>query len=138
MGLYKRVASPEKNAAIVWQDGFGEPLLTNEQDGAKQLYHFYSHFDPSWNELAWSASFPQLIYGLMDAGQTSKSINPNDQRIIDDDQLQLIVSAKKKEITSIKNNEATDLKQVLWIIIFILFCTERFFSLKIKKEKVDA
>jgi hypothetical protein len=137
-GLYKRVPSREKNAAIVWQDGFGEPLLTKEQDGAKQLYHFYSHFDPSWNELAWSASFPQLMYDLMDTGEINRSISQNDQRIIDDGQLQLAVSTRKKEITAIKNNEATDLKQVIWAIIFILFCVERFFSLKTKKENTNA
>jgi hypothetical protein len=137
-GLYKRVASTEKKADIVWQDGFGEPLLTKEQDDAKELYHFYSHFDPSWNELAWSESFPRLIYGLMDTARANKVINQNDRRVIDDTQLQLVVSTKKKEITAIKNNETTDLKQVLWLIIFILFCIERFFSLKIKKEKANA
>jgi hypothetical protein len=137
-GLYKRVPCTAKNPDIVWQDGFGEPLLTKEQDGPKAFYRFYTHFDPSWNELAWNASFPQLIYGLMDTADTNKSINRNDQRVIDDQQLQLAVSTKKKEIAAIKNNEATDLKQVLWGIIFMLFCLERFFSLKTKKEKASA
>jgi hypothetical protein len=64
--LYKRISYQQDDAEYIWNDGFGNPILTKETNNNKQFYRFYSHFDPSWNDLAWNASFPQLIYELID------------------------------------------------------------------------
>ena len=136
--LYKRVPYSTKNVDVLWRDGFGEPLLTREEDGTKQLYRFYSHFDPSWNDLAWSASFPKLIYTLIEGDLTKKIVEENDQRTIAETQLQLPSSTRKNRAAVIPNNVAIDLKQMLWALIFILFCIERFFSFATKKEQSHA
>ncbi len=112
-------------------------MLTKETTDDKQLYRFYSHFDPSWSDLVWNASFPQLIYGLIDPAVSKGTINNFDERVIGESQIQLTTTADKTH-TGIQDTDTTDAKHILWAIIFVLFLIERFLSFQSKKERVYA
>lgn len=135
--LYKRITYQQDDAAYIWQDGFGKPVLTKEINNHQQLYRFYSHFDPSWNELAWSALFPQMIYGLIDPAVLKETANNFDQRVIDETEIHLKTITVKK-VSDMQGANTADAKHILWMIILVLFFIERFFSFQPKKENVYA
>lgn len=64
--LHQRTKA-EKNlkAKVLWQDGFGEPMLTQEQDSLQTHYHFYSRFHPAWTALVDSGQFPEVMLRLL-------------------------------------------------------------------------
>ena len=135
--LYQRIVYDKKNTENIWKDGTGSPLLTKESKDAKQFYHFYSHFDPSWNELTWSSSFPEWIYQLIETNPREKN-DSNDRRIIDHAQINLpLLNTADINSTSV-DIDNTNAKHIVWILLFIVFCIERFFSYRIKKETAYA
>jgi hypothetical protein len=136
--LYKRVSQTPNSAETIWKDGFGNPLLVKETLDGKQYYRFYSHFDPSWNDLPWSASFPGMIYTLLDSGSIQKTEERIDKSVIDGSQLQFDNAGLGKDTVQIKNTDTKNTKQVVWALIFIAFSIERYFSFKGKKELADA
>jgi hypothetical protein len=135
--LYQRITYSKRSGAIFWRDGFGIPLLVKELRDGKQFYDCYTHFNPSWSELVWSPSFPQVIYRLLkeDAAQ---NIGGNDRRLIDATQLQFPVTPSISKTIVSDTVDTTGTKRVLWSFIFILFAIERYFSFRIKKMKADA
>jgi hypothetical protein len=135
--LYQRIAYDQKNKTVLWRDGFGVPLLVKEMSEGKQFYYCYTHFNPSWNELVWHASFPQVIYELIN-GAPKQMIDSNDHRMIDEAQLQLPVTTTIKKATLPDSVDTTGTKRVLWSIIFVLFFIERYFSFRIKKQNSNA
>jgi hypothetical protein len=135
--LYKRISYQPDGASYIWNDGFGKPVLTKQTSGDKQFYRFYSHFDPSWNDLAWDASFPQLIYELIEPAVLEETVNNFDQRIIGESKIQLNTTIVKKNMGAL-NADTIDAKHILWAIILVLFFVERFFSFKPKKERMYA
>lgn len=135
--LYQRLPYTKTKSTTIWKDGTGLPLLTKENGQAQQYYHFYSHFDPSWNDLPWSPSFPQMIFNLMDT-VSQKQIEINDRRVIDETQLILSSSGTANTHLPVANVTNTNAQKILWIMIFLIFCIERFFSYRIKKETAYA
>jgi hypothetical protein len=135
--VYQRVPYTKTNAEIIWRDGMGIPLLVKTRKNEKQLYRFYSRFDPSWNELPWRASFPELIDELIDPNAKER-MDTCDRRVIDGSQVALPVSNNTKTNGVKANTNTTNAKHVVWIILFLIFCAERFFSFRIKKETVYA
>lgn len=131
--LYQRVDYAKNNAGIVWKDGTGLPLLTKKIDGAQAGYSFYSHIDPAWNDLPWSSSFPTLLYDLISPDRKDLS-DSNDYRIIAAAQIQLPVKNDPSDNTISSTIDTSSTKHIFWLIIFIIFCIERFFSYRIKKE----
>jgi hypothetical protein len=49
---------------VLWQDGFGDPLLTQQQGSLHTQYQFYSRFNPTWNALVDSGHFPEALLQL--------------------------------------------------------------------------
>jgi hypothetical protein len=137
VSLYKRISYQNDDALYIWHDGFGKPILTKETNNKKQLYRFYSHFDPSWNDLVWHTSFPQLIYGLIDPAALNETASNFDQRVISESQIQLNTTTVQNN-SDTPNTDNADARHILWIIILVLFFVERYFSFKPKKERVYA
>jgi hypothetical protein len=135
--LYKRIAYQQNDASFIWSDGFGKPILTKQANNNKRLYRFYTHFDPSWNEIVWNALFPQLIYALIDPSVSEENAGDLDHRTIGETQIQLNTATDKK-IIEIKSTDTAEARHTLWMIILILFFVERFFSFKPKEERVYA
>ncbi|MES2331050.1 MAG: BatA domain-containing protein [Bacteroidota bacterium] len=138
VSLYKCVYYQPNNTERLWRDGFGNPLLVKETNNTKQRYRFYSHFDPSWNDLVWNPIFPQMIYGLIDYTSSKQPADSVDQRIIGEKQIQLNTAISNTKVTNIENIDTTSAKQAIWIIIFILFFIERIFSFRQKREQAYA
>ena len=59
--LYKSVASKTYPGEIEWSNGYGNPVLTTELSGNTHIHHFYSRFNPGWNDLVWDAGFPRKL-----------------------------------------------------------------------------
>ncbi len=136
VALHKRIPyQPSGVVKTIWQDGFGNPLL-ELKSGKAPVYHFYSRFDPSWNDLPWSSTFPGMIFNVIWNQQNSTSISDN--RIMDNQQLQPIFTTSGN--TQEKENFVTthDLTKVFWLAAFVVFYIERYLSFKTKTEKINA
>jgi hypothetical protein len=132
--IAKTVSSKNPNTTFetIWRDGFGSPLLLKEVKGNTSVYHFYSHFDPEWNDLPWSEEFPQLIFNLLFAQETYEP-GVHDKRIIDQKQLQPIVLSESQATAKEQFVKKTDLSFYFWLGAFVLFFIERFISFRNKK-----
>ena len=114
---------------LLWKDGFGNPLLTKENNNDIALYHFYSRFNPQWNDLVWSDAFPSLLLHLIFNDEINNINNKhNDVRVIDAQQIQPVFTVAQKKAAS----ATTDISGIFWLIIFLLFCAERFVSFTTK------
>ncbi len=125
--LSRRVVENNKNSKFenIWSDGFGNGLLVKEN----RAYHFYSHFDPDWNELVWNQDFPRQLLALVLGSDDIGSKLRDDRRIIDKaQQLPQYISAKST-IAAAGYNE-TNLQNAFWLAIFLAFLTERWISHK--------
>ncbi len=125
------------NAETVWQDGFGAPVLSLQSTRNANFYHFYSRFDPGWNDLVWSSNFPKLMLDLILKSYPQPDFSGYDKRVIS--QKQLLPSAENKPETTFKNSntsEETDLKHSVWIALFLVFLLERMVSFQTKKQEI--
>ena len=131
--VYQRVqSSNDSSYQTLWQDGFGNPVLSLEND-KNAVYHFYSHFNPQWNDLVWNACFPQAMYELLFAKQSSDETK--DKRIIDNSQIQPAFAANKEVISSKEAIATDDISKEFWLIAFALLLAERILSFRIKNSR---
>ena len=125
------------NAETIWQDGFGQPVLSLQSTQNSNIYHFYSRFDPAWNDLAWSSNFPKMILDLILKNYPQPDFSKYDKRILAENQIQ--PSAKNQAETVFKNpktSEIADLKHGFWAALFLIFLLERILSAQTKKQKI--
>nr|WP_246496513.1 BatA domain-containing protein [Chitinophaga varians] len=115
--VFQRLPVKDTIGAL-WLDSYGEPLLTKD--------HLYTHIDPAWNELPWSGEFPETLLELMFSATTAKQ---HDRRSIDIRQLVLPPRAVAVKPAVLPLQE-TSLEKSIWIILFLLFCGERYLSSK--------
>lgn len=132
IAIKKRIAAdslPEAST-ILWKDGFGDPLLIKEESGNINIYHFYSHFNPQWNDLVWNDVFPSLLLRLIFKDDIENINNAYDDiRTVDVHQMQPAYIKAGHKPTSFASE---DISVVCWVIIFLLFCVERMLSFKTK------
>lgn len=142
--LYQRFLADKRSIAdqkrqLIWQDGFGQPVLSSQPSGNTTVYNFYSHFNPSWNDLPWNSDFPKIILNLVLKSYPQQDFLGNDRRTISSGQLQ--TSAVTQTNSTYKNSTpqaVTDLKHACWIALFLLFLLERIVSAQTKKEEIYA
>ena len=125
---------PTPNSTIsqstLWRDGFGNPLLTLE-NGKTNVYHFYTHFNPAYNGLAWGGNFAQLLFTLL--VNTDKPLPANDARIIDAVQLQPYPVSANVSTTQI-TKQPVDLAMAAWLAMAVIYLLERIVAHSHKKE----
>jgi hypothetical protein len=135
---FVRNAALQNSLRALWMDGFGNTMLSvdniDEQRG-KHVYHFYSRFNPMWNELVWSSHFPALMHELF-YGKAENAVNVLDKRVIDANQLQPDFSNSERAQKD-KFIQRIDLSKLFWLFAFLVFCVERFVALKTKKEVIS-
>ncbi|SDD73901.1 N-terminal double-transmembrane domain-containing protein [Mucilaginibacter pineti] len=129
IALFKLIAGADTAASSVWQDGFGNPVLSITQAaGQTNNYHFYSHLNPAWNNLVWSDVFPQLLFKLIIGRNVLEQGNKYDRRAMDEQQLM----PYHTEGTTIKTTEPvkqqTDLSRYFWLAMMVVFVTERWLA----------
>ena len=136
--LSKRIASTGQ-AEKIWTDGFGNAILTNEKADSLHIFHFYSRFNPQWNELVWDGLFVKALMPIVIRAENSTDFgfedNPADQRRL---------SVQQKEVTEITKTEATKTTQneslgiTFWIAALLIFVTERILSFRKKPNYVKS
>ncbi|HVW59866.1 MAG TPA: BatA domain-containing protein [Puia sp.] len=116
----------------IWMDGFGRPLLGLEETAGEKRYHFFSRFNPDWNELVWSADFPYLLQTLL-LGSTG---NTHDLRMIDPAQVLPGKRRAANEVTS-PNEVSIDLAPAGWFLVWLVLLCERLVAFKRQKDSAN-
>lgn len=124
IALAKMVNSTSAYEAI-WKDGFGKPILGLDDNA----WHFYSRFNPLWNDLVWSDDFPKLMLKLLLEGRPSQP-NGHERRILNNQQLQPEIFAQPMPQLSYRTNEQADPSKYFWLLLVLLFIAERILSHK--------
>lgn len=125
---YRSVIAANKSAINLWQDGFGNPILSLEKHQQTNFYHFYSRFDSSWSDLVWSDGFPKMLLRLI-VGPASKPGLSHDKRVMDGKQISLAANHETHAPTG-EINEKIDLNRYLWLLMGIVFIAERWLAHK--------
>jgi hypothetical protein len=120
-----KIVSATANSEPVWQDGYGRPVLGLEDN----IYHFYTHFNPLWNNLVWSEDFPKLILKLI-GNEPYRVPAQFDKRVLSDAQLQPIRVKAANVKASADPVEQTDLSGYFWLALIVLLIAERILSHK--------
>ncbi|HYK77323.1 MAG TPA: BatA domain-containing protein [Daejeonella sp.] len=131
ISLYQRImpASAIPPSEALWQDGFGNPILSLQQKGEQQFYRFYTRFNPEWTDLVWNNDFTRLMlpFILNTPSSPEFGYNQYELRTIDATQQNPVYSAKTK-ISSPSAEANKDLSHIFWLAFFILFLVERWVS----------
>jgi hypothetical protein len=127
--LYKSVVSKTHADENEWFNGYGNPLLTNELKGTTHLYHFYSRFNPSWNDLVWDASFPQIILQLIVPLNEYPGNTAFDKRIISDQQIRPYI-IPEDSVTQSNDSLSIAMTHYFWLFLVSVFILERWLSYK--------
>jgi hypothetical protein len=134
VALYKSIASPgllNESSETIWQDGFGIPILSRTKRGKTGYYSLFSRFNPTWNELVWSSSFPELIYALIEKEKIRPApMDTSDKRIIDRSQMLPVFTAANEMRQQQVLLKITDLTGLSWLLVFLLFFIERLVSFR--------
>jgi hypothetical protein len=137
--LSKRIASTNQ-AEKIWTDGFGNAILTNEKADALHIYHFYSRFNPQWNELVWDGLFVKALMPIVIREKNSTDFgfedNPADRRSLSAQQKEVTEITKTETSTKTTHNEALGI--IFWIAALLIFTTERILSFRKKPNYVKS
>jgi hypothetical protein len=127
IALFKLIAASATNYQILWRDGFNNPVLSRQKLDKNNLYHFYSRFNPTWNDLVWSNEFPSWLLKLMVDDTSASPLNKNDKRTLDQQQLTPDNISTKKLVT-IKTTGTVNMANYLWLVLALLFLAERWLA----------
>jgi len=125
IGSYKSIGAKDQGFAI-WKDGFGNPVLSLENQSGKNLYHFYSRFDPSCSDLVWSDEFPKMLLKLI-IGPATEPDSKYDKRILSDQQIMPVI-INERTVTVGKISDRIDLSRYIWLLLALVFFAERWLS----------
>jgi hypothetical protein len=106
----------------VWSTGNGNMLLG--KNASKNIYHFFSRFNPQWNGLVWNDQFPEIMYDLI--GDTS--VATPGKLAIDGKQVVPDTVEEKSLLPKEFLQQRSDLSGIFWILAFILFLAERLYT----------
>lgn len=110
----------------VWRDGYGRAVLNKQQQGQHTIYHFYSRFNPVWNDLVWSSDFPNWLLKLT-TGDDISADKRYDKRVLTQQQLMPLISTEMHE-TVTKVTGYNDLTHYFWLALVLLFLAERWLA----------
>ncbi|MEO7211245.1 BatA domain-containing protein [Mucilaginibacter sp.] len=126
-----KIISAKHIGNILWRDGFGETVLRREEKGKSNIYHYYSHFNPAWNNLVWSDAFPKEILKLLNS-QPYKMPPDYDKRVLSQQQLLPYNPVNSYAPSSITAVNPKDISEYFWLFLFVVFAAERWLSHKTK------
>ncbi len=122
INLYKAIRHQYDEAAALWTDGFGNPVLCRYRQQQTWLYQFYSRFNPAWNDLVWDERFPQVLMKLI--SPVNKYDFSHDRRTLTHRQI-MPLPGPATPLSNQNLIRQTDLRFSLWLIVTLLFLTER-------------
>jgi hypothetical protein len=127
--LYQLIASPKKDAGLVWRDGYGHAVLSAEKEKNFTLYRFYSRFNPAWSDLVWNDNFPRMLLALMVKNEPSAQSPKNDKRVLSTPQIMPLIAKESQAILAGMADDI-DLSHYVWLVLILVFVLERYLSHK--------
>lgn len=121
--LLKRIAS-QATGQTLWEDGFGEALLTVQQTQQVHEYTFYSRFNPQWTDLVWKDEFAEILFPLL-YGKTNKQFGFDEQASLAQVNEQSIASFENSKDNPTLLSPNLNLDKYLWVFAFLVFLVER-------------
>ncbi|MDT3404621.1 BatA domain-containing protein [Mucilaginibacter terrae] len=134
VGLFKAITATDIKAEPVWQDGFGKPVLALEQQNQTNIYHFYSRFNPAWNNLVWSSNFPAWMLKLMVKPEVDNSVY--DKRVLSAKQYMPVIGSEQHTVAAEKSIENKSLSRYFWLTLIIIFAAERWLAHRKPKTEI--
>ena len=128
-GLFRRVPPRGDDAATLWTDGFGTPLLSVRQDGVGRSLGFFSRFHPDWNDLPRSSALATALRPLLLREEVGPAVK--DERRADNGQgapATLTATDGSAGTTLTAAGDTVDLHRLLWFFCLALFAVERALS----------
>ena len=125
--LFKLINAPGSNTTSVWKDGFGNPVLNLQQQGQTNIYQFYSRFNPAWNDLVWSDSFPAWLLKLMMKPAADHTLR-YDKRVLSEQQYLPEIISEQHTVAAAKSVENKSLTRYFWLALLIVFAAERWLA----------
>jgi hypothetical protein len=146
VSVRKEINDREGPGALpVWEDGFGQPLLSSEwrpEEGGARHYRFFSRLDPDWNGLPGSVRFPILLQKLLFG--TGHPLHPPakgpDLRVLDPGQVHPVKTAGIADETEFSPagempfEARTNLDNECWILVTLIFLAERVLAFRNPKR----
>ncbi|RFM30198.1 hypothetical protein DXN05_04295 [Deminuibacter soli] len=137
-GMQQPVALLRSNTAatdtahVLWRDAFGQALLAGTASNGQTIVHFYSRFNTEWNNLTWNSAFPVMLLQLL---LPQNAHYKYDNRTLDSLQVQpVFLPAAGNSAGSNANAATINLTPVCWIILLLVFITERLVALRQKRR----
>ncbi len=119
----------------VWRNGFGESMLSRDDQRGPVTYYFNSRFAPQWNDLAWSPAFPEALLSLLRTSlwePRAPRTGFTDLRGVDARQLMPRTDGKKPDRPVA--DRTVPLREPLLLAALLLFWLERWLSHRQKRE----
>jgi hypothetical protein len=114
---------PAGVGVVLARDSFGEPVLTREDVGRGQFFHFASRFNATWSDWTQSTAFPAWMRGLLLDEKSGELNQVHDQRLVSADQIETRQGSVGVMIPQIVN-----FGTACWWLIVGLFIFERLLS----------
>ena len=127
IGLYQLIDNNNDNNQPLWRDGFGRAVLSKQTEDRYTRYHFYTRFNPAYNDLVWSDDFPKMLLRLIVNDPVTS--DKYDRRVIDAKQLMPVTDNGTRNSTG-KITERTDLTHYAWLLLVLVFVLERWMAHK--------
>lgn len=115
----------------VWQDGFGKPVLSREHTDKTDVYHFYTHFNPAWNDMVWNDAFPKQVLKLL-IGKPYFVPEAYDKRTLSRKQLLPDNTVNSYTPSSVVATNPKDVSPYFWLALMLVFFAERIVTHKTK------
>ena len=135
--LFKRITFKNDGGSTVWEDGFGEPLLTLSKDEKVNQFNFFSRFDPQWTNLVWEADFAQVLLPVILAEPENIKnygfkVDSLDKRVWDKNQRFYEQTTSKQ--AGINTLAQKSVSNWFWLSAFFLLFLERVLSFQKRKN----
>lgn len=123
VGIFKYIPAQTSDSVVLY-DTYHHPLITYNNNA----YTLYTHVNREWCSLPDNGQFPEiLLHALLPvppaAGHDLRAVAA----------AQLTGPAAVASNTKMPVNDTTDLQQLCWILIFLVFALERYLALKTPK-----
>ena len=125
----RSLLEPDGDAAPLWVDDAGHPLLTQQREGAGVRLTFHARFHPSWGDLVLHPAFPEAIAALW-AGDRVRAPEAAAQPVA----LSQLVPAHDSTARGPTAPARADLYYAFWFAGLLLFGLERLLARRARAE----
>ena len=94
------------------------------------VFHFYSRFNPDWNELVWSNDFPKALIPIIIPEQHASEIHPSDKRSVRQNQIAPSFIQESGKASAQNTESPKSLKDQFWFALISIFALERYLTFR--------